>query len=125
LTLTLTKTIALSFVIRKSTVRYCLHYLIRICNINVTNNGKYFVPLLFFLIKFAMTDEVYLKKLGDNICKKREAIGLSREQFAEKVKIARMHVYRIERGENPTTVIILRRIAKVLNVSLGDLVELK
>lgn len=72
-----------------------------------------------------MTDEAYLKKLGESICKKREALELSREQFAEKVKIARMHVYRIERGENPTTITVLRRIAKTLNVSLGELVDLK
>ena len=72
-----------------------------------------------------MTEEAYLKKLGDKICKKREAIGLSREEFAEKIKLTRMHIYRIERGENPTTIIVLRRIAKVLNISLGELVDIK
>ncbi len=72
-----------------------------------------------------MTEEVYLIKLGEKICKKRESIGLSREEFAEKIKLTRMHIYRIERGENPTTIIVLRRIAKVLDISLAELVNIK
>ncbi|MCD6018802.1 MAG: Helix-turn-helix domain [Bacteroidetes bacterium] len=71
-----------------------------------------------------MTEEAYLKRLGDKICKKRESIGLSREEFADKVKLTRMHVYRIENGDNPTTITVLRRIAKVFNMTIGELADL-
>lgn len=71
-----------------------------------------------------MTDEVYLKKLGEKIAKKRESLGLSREDLAEKVKISRMHVHRIEHGETHTTITVLRGIAKAFDISIGELVEL-
>jgi ribosome-binding protein aMBF1 (putative translation factor) len=70
-----------------------------------------------------MTEKQYLKWLGNRIMEARETLGLSREALAKKVKLTRMHVYRIEEGKNPTNIIVLRRIAKEFAMSLRDLVD--
>jgi transcriptional regulator with XRE-family HTH domain len=72
-----------------------------------------------------MTEKEYLKRLGKRISEKREALGLSREELADRVKLTRMHVYRIEQGENPTNIISLRRIAEELSIPLSTLVNIK
>ena len=66
----------------------------------------------------------YLKKLGKKVLEKREALGLSREELAAKIKLSRMHIYRIEDGENKTNILILRRISKVFEMDLGELVNI-
>jgi transcriptional regulator with XRE-family HTH domain len=71
-----------------------------------------------------MTEKEYLKRLGERISETREQSGLSREALAEGVKLSRIHIYRIEKGENPTSIIILRRISKVLGINLNDLVNI-
>lgn len=70
-----------------------------------------------------MTEKKYLKLLGERILEKREALGLSREELAEKVELTRMHIYRIENGENPTTILVLRRIAKTFGISPNELIS--
>ena len=71
-----------------------------------------------------MTEKEYLKQLGERISKGREEKGLSGEALAEKVKLTRMHVYRIEKGRHPTSIIILRRISKELGISLKELINI-
>ena len=71
-----------------------------------------------------MTEKEYLKKLGKKVLEKREALGLSREELAAKIKLSRMHIYRIEDGENKTNILILRRISKVFEMDLGELVNI-
>jgi transcriptional regulator with XRE-family HTH domain len=72
-----------------------------------------------------MTEEEYLKAIGKAIESKREKLGMSRELLGEKVGLSRMHIYRIEKGTHPTTIIFLRRIADELKLPLGKIVELK
>jgi transcriptional regulator with XRE-family HTH domain len=70
-----------------------------------------------------MTEKEYLKRLGKRITSKREALGLSREVFAQQIKLTRMHLYRIENGNTHTTITVLRRIAIALEMNLGELVS--
>jgi ribosome-binding protein aMBF1 (putative translation factor) len=70
-----------------------------------------------------MTEKEYLKALGKKIMERREKLELSREELAEKIKLSRMHIYRIEDGENKTNILVLRRIAKVFGTSVGELVN--
>lgn len=71
-----------------------------------------------------MTEKEYIKRLGEKIQKKREELELSRELLAERAKLTRMHIYRIENAETRATITALRRIAKEFNVPLGELVSL-
>lgn len=69
-------------------------------------------------------EQQYLLCLGQFIMTKRKAMHISQEEMAEKIDISRNHIHRIEKGEYPTSIITLRRIAKVLNVSLSELVNI-
>lgn len=70
-----------------------------------------------------MTEKQYLKQLGERVRKLRKASGMTMEQLADKADLTRMHVYRIEKAKSEPSLIVLRRIAKILRVKLGDLVE--
>ncbi len=72
-----------------------------------------------------MTEKKYLKELGKRISEKREALGLSAQELAEKIDLSKVHVYRIEAGEHSTNILILRRIAKIFRIGLEDLVTFK
>lgn len=73
-----------------------------------------------------MTEEEqkYLSCLGELIMTKRKVLHISQEEMAKKVEISRNHVHRIEKGEYPTSIITLRRIAKVLDVPLRELMNI-
>ena len=47
---------------------------------------------------------------------------MSAQELAEKIELSKVHVYRIEAGEHSTNILVLRRIAKVFGVGLGELV---
>jgi transcriptional regulator with XRE-family HTH domain len=72
-----------------------------------------------------MTEEKYLQKLGQKISKKRELLGLSVVDLAQEIGLSRIHVYRIEAGENPTNILVLRRIAKVFEIDLSELINVE
>ena len=69
-----------------------------------------------------MTEKTYLKKLGKKIEKKREELGLSVPELADKIELSKVHLYRIEAGEHSTNILILRRIAKNFGIGLDKLV---
>jgi transcriptional regulator with XRE-family HTH domain len=54
----------------------------------------------------------------------REAKGLSQVELAKRAKVARPYVVRLESGQqkNPSLV-VLKRLAKALGVSVGRLLE--
>ena len=59
--------------------------------------------------------------VAQNIRRLRVARGLSQEALAVDAEIDRTYISRLERGlENPT-VAVLERLARALNVSIGDL----
>ena len=72
-----------------------------------------------------MTESNYLKHLGAKIKKKREDTELSQTELGSKVQLTRMEIYRIEKGKNPTSIIVLRRMAKVFKMKLSDLVTIE
>jgi len=61
------------------------------------------------------------KKFGAAVRSRRRALGLSQEEFAEKVDCHRNFVGRIERGEQNPTVDTLLKIARALRCKISDL----
>jgi transcriptional regulator with XRE-family HTH domain len=59
---------------------------------------------------------------GNRIQARREALGWSREDLAQKLETTRMGVWRIENGKVAVTVDVLRKIAKLLRVTPAELV---
>ena len=53
----------------------------------------------------------------------RAARGLSQEALARKAHLSRGYLARIELGRHDPTLRVLRRLAKGLRVSVGDLVK--
>lgn len=70
-----------------------------------------------------MTEKQFLKAIGQKIKSLREAQGISVQDLAQMTEISRMQLYRIEDGENPTSILILRRISKELGVKLSKLID--
>ena len=60
--------------------------------------------------------------LGAAVRVRRRALGLSQEEFAEKVDCHRNFVGRIERGEQNPTVDTLVRIARALRCKVRDII---
>ncbi len=61
------------------------------------------------------------KQLGSRIKALRSAKNLTQEQIAEQIGVSRQKYARIENGTNSITLDILSRIAKVLDVTVGDI----
>jgi transcriptional regulator with XRE-family HTH domain len=70
-----------------------------------------------------MQEKEYLKLLGKRISEQREKTGLSGEELGEKVKLTRMHIYRIEKGLHSTSITALLRISMALEIELKELVD--
>ena len=60
--------------------------------------------------------------LGAAVRVRRRTLGLSQEEFAEKVDCHRNFVGRIERGEQNPTVDTLVRIARALKCKVRDII---
>lgn len=63
----------------------------------------------------------HLKLLGQTIRALRESKGYSQESFAAHVGVDRTYMGGIERGERNIAALNLIKIAKALNVEVGDL----
>lgn len=59
---------------------------------------------------------------GETIKAKREALGLSQQQLAEKLFVSRQTVSRWESGSRCPDLIMSKRIAMILGISLDDLI---
>ncbi|MBQ6637830.1 MAG: helix-turn-helix transcriptional regulator [Lachnospiraceae bacterium] len=59
--------------------------------------------------------------LGSRIKEIRNARNLTQEQIADTIGMSRQRYARIERGENSVTLENLSAIAKVLDVTVGDI----
>jgi transcriptional regulator with XRE-family HTH domain len=66
----------------------------------------------------------YLKQLGERVLSLRKNKGLTQVQLAERLGTEHAQIGRLERGETNATIIILKRIAKELDVTLGELVNI-
>jgi transcriptional regulator with XRE-family HTH domain len=56
-----------------------------------------------------------LSKMGRNIKKRREALGYSQEELAERADLHRTYIGGVERGERNITIKSLSQIAEALN----------
>lgn len=61
--------------------------------------------------------------LGRVLRTKREAAGLSQDQFADQIDMHRAYYASIERGEKNVTLKTFKRIADGLHVAMSDLLR--
>lgn len=64
-----------------------------------------------------------LKALADNVRKHRKLAGISQEELAFQCEIDRTYISKVERGVANPSLLILARIAEVLNVGIDELVK--
>jgi len=69
-------------------------------------------------------DEQYFQQLGARIKQLREEKGLDQRAFAFECEIGRTQLYMIENGKTNPRLLTLMKIAKGLEVSLGELVDI-
>ena len=64
------------------------------------------------------------RRLSTTIRKRREELGLTQEQVAKAAKVTKNYVTMLERGKRKSpSLAILKRIADVLDVPVGRLLE--
>lgn len=68
-----------------------------------------------------MTDEEFLKKVGERIRERRKLLGLSQDKLAESVGLNRTAITRIEGGGINFTIKLIRKIAKEIGVEVSEL----
>lgn len=71
-----------------------------------------------------MKDEKYLIELGKRIAELRKKKGWTQLEFAEKLNIQRTALTRIELGKVNSTINMLRKIAKALDVKMIELLDI-
>lgn len=62
-----------------------------------------------------------LVNFGLKVCEERKKLGLSQEELANRAGVHRTYIGMIERAEKNITLKNIEKIAKALNVSIGDL----
>lgn len=67
------------------------------------------------------TNNEFLQIIGANVRMLRHHLELSQEEFAKKIDMDRSYLGCIERGERNLSSLNLIRLAKGLNVEVGDL----
>jgi transcriptional regulator with XRE-family HTH domain len=66
-------------------------------------------------------ESMFLKKLGDNIIRKRLENGVKAKDVYEKLDMDRSNYRRIEAGRTNPTVLLLRKISITLNIPVDQL----
>ena len=69
-----------------------------------------------------MEDKEYLKQLGKKIREIRKP-KMTQEELAERLGTKHTQIGRIERGELNSTINMLRKIAKILEISIEELIK--
>jgi len=62
-------------------------------------------------------------KLGQSLRAQRRAIGLSQDDFADRIHMHRAYYSAIERGEKNITLTTLQRVAQGFGVSMSSLLQ--
>lgn len=70
-----------------------------------------------------MDDKLYLKKLGERIVQLRSAKSMRQIDLADKIGIEDSALRRIEKGRVNSSINMLRKIAKGLDISLVELLN--
>jgi DNA-binding XRE family transcriptional regulator len=68
-------------------------------------------------------NESTLTTLANNVKKHRKRVGLSQEEIAFQCDIDRTYISKVERGVANPSLLILVKIAEMLNVRIEDLVK--
>lgn len=63
------------------------------------------------------------KIISKRIKKRRNELGMTQEDLAEKVGVSRVYIGYVEQGRNTPSLEILEKIAKALKVKLSELVD--
>lgn len=61
------------------------------------------------------------EKLGKRIQKLRKELGLTQEEFAEKLNISRTHVGHIEQGRKSPSLKLMEKLSRALKIKVSDL----
>ena len=69
--------------------------------------------------------EAYRRKVGEKIKALREDMNLSQEAFGEKAGLNRTHVSYLEVARQDPSLLTLYRVAKVLGLSVSELLEVE
>lgn len=72
-----------------------------------------------------MKDEKYLIELGNKIAELRKKRDWTQVEFSEKLKTHRTAVTRIELGKVNSTINMLRKIAKTLDIKVIELLDIE
>src|SRR5580693_4640938 len=67
------------------------------------------------------SDEDFLRLLGMRVRELRSRRGMTRKMVAQESDVSERHLAQLELGDGNVSVVLLRRIATALNVSLADL----
>lgn len=68
-------------------------------------------------------EQAFLHALGRRVRELRDKRGVSRKQAARESGVSERHLAHLESGEGNISILLLRRVARVLGVSLGDLLS--
>lgn len=68
--------------------------------------------------------DIFVKNLIEEIKKRRAELGLSHERLAEKAKIDRPSIGRLESGERIPSILYFYDLAKGLDIPLSELIEM-
>ena len=63
------------------------------------------------------------KRVGANLRRAREEVGISQEELADRAGLHRTYVSGVERGVRNPTVTVLEKIAKALKIKSATLLE--
>lgn len=72
-----------------------------------------------------MEDKKYLIELGEKIAELRKKKGWTQDELAKKLNIQRSSLTRIELGNVNSTINMLRKIAKALEVKTSALIDIE
>ena len=76
------------------------------------------------MIKRDKKDSVFLKRLGERIKQIRKKKGIKQKDLDYSLDIEKSNMSRIESGNTNPTIILLKKIAEELNISLKELIDL-
>lgn len=68
-------------------------------------------------------EDLFRKQLASVILKKRQQMGLSQDEVAQRSKLHRTYISDVERGERNISVESMRRIANALDMRVWQLVQ--
>jgi len=68
-----------------------------------------------------MQTDIYLRKVGSSIRRRRESLGVSQEAFADQIGMHRTYYGAIERGEKNLSLTTIIRVCLGLNCKVWEI----